>query len=85
MVKNREQDCNRYTGDQFIGRLVTAKAVETVHVGEEGTVHKIFFVNRFLEITTIFTDPNEYMDFGGQPSAYQQRLIDVYEIVLSYL
>ena len=73
------------TGDQFIGRLVTAKEVEAVHVGQEGTVHKIFCVNRVLEITTIFTDPNEYTDFGGRPSAYQQRLIDVYEIVRSYL
>ena len=54
-------------------------------MGQEGIVHKIFCVNRVSELTTIFTDPNEYMDFGGRPSAYQQRLIDVYEIVRSYL
>ncbi len=72
-------------GDQFIGRLVTAKEVEAVHVGQECTVHKIFCVNRVPELTTIFTDPNEYTDFAGRPSAYQQRLIDVYEIVRSYL
>lgn len=57
-------------GDQFIGRLVTAKEVEAVHVGEEGTVHKIFCVDRVPEITTIFTDPNEYTDFGGRPSVH---------------
>ena len=55
------------------------------HVWEEGTVHKIFCVNRFPEITTIFTESNESMDFGGRQSAYQQRLIEVYEIVHSYL
>lgn len=73
------------TGDQFIGRLVIAKEVEAVHVGEEGIVHKIFCVNRVSKITIIFTDQNEYTDFGGRPSVYQQRLIDVYEIVRSYL
>lgn len=52
---------------------------------EEGIVHKIFCANRVPEITTIFKDPNEYTDFGGRPSAYQQRLIDEYKIVRSYL
>ena len=84
-IETRQVNVIDITGDQFIGRLVTAKEVEAVHVGEEGTVHKIFCVNRVPEITTIFTDPNEYTDFGGRPSAYQQRLIDVYEIVRSYL
>ena len=54
-------------------------------MGEEGIVHKIFCVNRVSKITIIFTDQNEYTDFGGRPSVYQQRLIDVYEIVRSYL
>lgn len=44
------------TGDQFIGRLVTEEDIEAVHVGEEGTVHKLFCVNRVPERTTIFIE-----------------------------
>ena len=73
------------TGDQFIGKLVTEEEVDIVHVGEENAIHKLFCINRHEESVTNFTDPNEYMDFGGRPSAYQQRLIDVYEILNSYL
>ena len=73
------------TGDQFIGKLVTEEEVDIVHVGEENAIHKLFCINRHDESVTNFTDPNEYMDFGGRPSAYQQRLIDVYEILNSYL
>lgn len=72
------------TGDQFIGKLVTEEEVDIVHVGEESAIHKLFCINRHEESVTNFTDPNEYMDFGGRPSAYQQRLIDVYEILNSY-
>lgn len=52
---------------------------------EDGMFRKLFCVNREPERTTIFTDPDKYTDFGGRPSAYQQRLIEVYEIVRSYL
>lgn len=73
------------TGDQFIGRLVTETEVKAVHVGGEGTVHKIFCKNRELERVERFTDKKEYTGFGGAPSVYQQRLVEVYDILRSYL
>lgn len=57
------------TGDQFIGRLVTAKEVEAVHVGQEGTVHKIFCVNRVPELTTIFRGECERLTHQGNKEA----------------
>ena len=73
------------TTEQFIGKLVAEDEAEAVHVGGEGTVHRLFCVDRVIEKRTIFTDPNEFTDFGGRPNPYQKRLIELDEIIREYL
>lgn len=73
------------TGDQFIDKLVSDKDVEAVHVGNEGTIHKIFILNRIPQANTTFTDENEFTGFDKHPSVRQARLLEVYEIVRQYL
>lgn len=73
------------TGDQFANNLVSSQDVEIVHVGSEGTIHKLFSLERELQQNTIFNDENEYTGFGGRPNPRQQRLQDVYEIICRYL
>lgn len=73
------------TSDQFINRLVSENEVNPVHVGSENIIHKLFCVNRTSEINTIFTDPNQFTDFDGQPNIRQKKLIKVYEIISKYL
>lgn len=73
------------TCDQFIGRFVTEEEAESVHVGGEGIVHRIFSVNRETEDQTIFTEPDKYTGFGGRPNPYQERLIEIDKIIREYL
>lgn len=69
------------TADQFIDELVSKDEVEEVHVGREGTIHKMFCCDRVFQNNTIFTDVDRYNGFGGCPDARQKRLIDLYKII----
>ena len=69
------------TADQFIGEWVSEDEVEEVHVGREGTIHKMFCCDRVSQDNIIFTDVDRYNGFGGCSDARQKRLIDLYNII----
>ncbi len=73
------------TGDQFVNKILSAKEVSSVHVGEEGRVHKLFGRNKIVEVNTNFMNPNEFYGFNKQPNARQKMLIELYEIICRYL
>ena len=73
------------TEDQFINKLVKADEADIVRIGREGKVQKNFFVKRVKLDQTNFTNPEQFSGFGGQPNAYQKRLIEVNEIIREYL
>jgi hypothetical protein len=72
------------TEDQFAGILVDAKDVETVRVGEEGPVQRMFCVNRKEQPNSNFMDPDEYDGFGGLPNVRQKRLREVYDVIRTH-
>ncbi len=73
------------TGDQFKDKLLPAEQIQTVHVGTEGSLHRIFCMDRERWENTRFTDVNEFTGFEGRPSPRQQTLMDVYDIICLYL
>lgn len=72
------------TEDQFAGILVDAKDVETVRVGEEGPVQRLFRVNRSEQPNTNFMDPGEFIGFGGMPNVRQKRLREIYDVIRTH-
>lgn len=73
------------TGDQFKDKLLPAEQIQTVHVGTEGSLHRIFCMDRERWENTRFTDVNEFTGFEGRSSPRQQTLMDVYDIICLYL
>lgn len=72
------------TEDQFSGILVDAKDAETVRVGEEGPVQRLFCVNRSEQPNTNFMDPGEFKGFGGMPNVRQKRLREIYDVIRTH-
>lgn len=73
------------TADQFIGKDGFPQVIESVYMGRENAVHKIFSKNRKKEKNTSFVDPKDYNGFGGTPDFRQKRLIQAYKIIKRYL
>lgn len=73
------------TGDQFIGRLVSAGEISPTYVGPENKIHKLFCLNRYCEQNTNFTDMREYTGFNGAPNRRQSDLYAIYQIICRYL
>ena len=73
------------TENQFAGELLDERDVEIVRVGIEGPAQRLFSKNRVEQPHTLFTDPREYTDFGGQPNPRQKRLIEVFAVIEKYL
>ena len=73
------------TGDQFIGKIEELKDVESVYVGTEGNVQRVFCRNQKREHITNFTDPYKYKEFGGHSDLRQRTLIKIYDIISPYL
>ena len=73
------------TEDQFAGILLESKDVVVVRVGKEGPAQKLFSKDRIKQPNTIFSDQNEYTDFGGRPNPRQKRLLEVYNTIKRYL
>ena len=73
------------TENQFAGELLDEKDVEIVRVGIEGPAQKLFGSNKREQPNTIFTDPKEFTNFGGQPNERQKRLIEVFAVIKKYL
>ena len=60
---------------------ISEEEVEAVHVGREGTIHKMFCCDRVCQNNMVFTDVDRYNGFGGCPDVQQKRLIDLYKII----
>lgn len=74
------------TGDQFIGKISELKEnPKSVYIGEEGELQKLFCLNKIIQLNTNFIDKNEFTNFNNQPSPYQKRLLEIYEIINEYI
>ena len=74
------------TGDQFIGKIPQLNEMpESIYIGKEGEVQKLFCLNRTIQANTNFINENEFTGFNKQPSPYKKRLIEIYEIICQYI
>ncbi len=71
---------------QFESKLVPKGTAKMVRVGEEeGTIQKMFCVNRTTEKRVIFNEPSLYEGFGGTPSRAQTFLNELYGIIIDHI
>lgn len=73
------------TCDQFNDEFKLSQIIDSVYIGEENEVHKIFSVDRCVERNTNFTDSSLFEGFNKQPNFRQKKLIELYEIIEKYL
>lgn len=73
------------TGDQFIGKLVSADEVSPTQAGSENKIHKLFCKNRHCEQNTNFTDARVFTGFNGSPNRRQRDLYAIYQIICQCL
>lgn len=73
------------TSDQFVGTLLESFESTSVHIGDEGKVHRIFSYNKIIEGHTEFLDTNKYDGLNGIPNFRQKTLSQLYSIILKYL
>lgn len=74
------------TGDQFIGRISQLNEIpKEIYVGEKGQIHKIFCMNRKIELNTNFIQENNPTTFNEVTNPRKKTLIQLYKIISKYL